>query len=689
MTPGPRFPRILLSLLLAAASTAFAQTDKTNAHVSINTRIGHLNFLERAPVGTTVEFLVDAGWGGGIARDVVVDIEVPGVVLAVSPVSGEGVVCSLGMESIRCAFTPIVVEHRDTIIVKTLQATAGDFTAVATISTSTRDETTYNNRATRRMQVVDRPSLNLDGAWIAPHRVDPAQQGTITASLVNDGAAATNATLTFTLPEGGTFIGATPQQPYVTCAVASATEVVCRAEQLGFFQFIRATATFTVPDKLDGGRVVTRMIAASDGADFDPGNNARELSTVLIRHILVTNTRDAGAGSLRQALLDAAIPCESEPCTIDFRIPAPVPEDGWFTIRPVTPLPEVWGLVKIDGATQTRFTGDTNADGPEIEINGSLLREGDGFVLRRQCDAAVLDLAINGFPRHAIELHHEGRYESCSQVGSAFYPLVARNFLGTDPRGLTAVPNERGVVLSAGHGVYIDDNLISGNRRAGIFLGAGFYALIDENRIGVNAKGEPLGNGASGIFLNIGEGDAYHGGGADIEDNVIAYNGEWGVCRTSLGSISLKENSIHGNTSAGFDVGLDNVTPNVANDSKTTPNKPVLFSAAYDPAQQATIIRGRLDSDGGNWFRIDVYASAGLSAWGYPEGEEMVESLELNGRGHSDFEIVVPRDLRGAFITATNNRTRIVGWAKSPLEQSHQTNIPTDTSEFSDAVEVR
>src|SRR6185436_3535068 len=234
---------------------------------------------------------------------------------------------------------------------------------------------------------------------------------------------------------------------------------------------------------------------------------------------------------------------------------------------------------KVDGATQTRFTGDTNGEGPEIEINGSLLREGNGLVLRRQCDAAVVDLAINGFPRHAIELRHEGHYESCSQPGSAFYPLIARNYLGTDPRGLTAVPNERGVVLSAGHGVYIDENLISGNRRAGIFLGTGFYALIDENRIGVNAKGEPLGNGASGIFLDVSE--EYYGGGADIEDNVIAYNGEWGVCSTPAGFISLTGNSIHSNTSAGIDVGLDNVTPNRPNDAKTTPNKPVLFSASY------------------------------------------------------------------------------------------------------------
>jgi len=623
--------------------------------------------------------------GGGIAKDVVVDIDVPGTIVDAAPDIGGGVTCTT-VRPIRCTFTPLVTEYHVNIIVKTVQPAVGNFVATARISTSTPDPYPLNNRAERSLQVVDRPSLILS-ATMTPNRIDPGKPGSVVAILVNDGASAVNTALTFTLPEGGTFTGATALESDVACNVAPA-EVVCRAAQLGFFKFIRATATFTAPERLDGGRVPAQVRASSDGVELDPKDNALNRESVLIRHILVTNTADEGAGSLRQALLDAAAPCESAPCTIDFRIPAPVPGNGWFTIRPATPLPDVWGLVKIDGATQTAFTGDTNTEGPEIELNGSLLRDGNGFVMRRQCDAAVLDLAINGFPGHAIDLHHEGAYENCTSAAS-FLPLIARNYLGTDPRGLTAVPNERGIALSAGHGVYIDDNLISGNRRAGIFLGTGFYADIDENRIGVNAKGEPLGNGSSGIFANIGGEFSSYGGGADIVDNVIAWNGQWGVCRTAVGAISLTGNSIHDNTSAGLDIGLDDVTPNRPNDTNTTPNKPVLFSASYDPAREATIVRGRLDSDGGGWFRIDVYASSGLSRWWYPEGEEMVKSLALDGRGHSDFEIVVPGDLRGKFITATNNRTRVVGWAKPPLEQSHLSSIPTDTSEFSDAIEVR
>src|SRR6185503_6092002 len=213
----------------------------------------------------------------------------------------------------------------------------------------------------------------------------------------------------------------------------------------------------------------------------------------------------------------------------------------------------------------------------------------------------------------------------------------------------------------------IIDNLISGNRRAGIFLDGGFLALVSQNRIGVNAKGEPLGNGASGIFLNFS---------ADVEDNIIANNGEWGVCRTQQGEIALRRNSIYGNTSQGIDAGLDNETPNRANDSQGLPNKPVLFSASYDAANNTTVVRGRLDSN--LWssgypsnYTIEVYASSGLSVWGYPQGETLVAAKSLT-TGHTDFVIAVPGDLRGKFITATHTRGHIIGLAQTPVEQSHQ-----------------
>src|SRR5262245_43946937 len=68
----------------------------------------------------------------------------------------------------------------------------------------------------------------------------------------------------------------------------------------------------------------------------------------------VTNTNDAGAGSLRQAILDA----NAEPDTgfadmIFFDIPG----DGVHTITPLTELPPLTGPTDVAGVTQPGYLG--------------------------------------------------------------------------------------------------------------------------------------------------------------------------------------------------------------------------------------------------------------------------------------------------------------------------------------------
>src|SRR6185369_974091 len=74
---------------------------------------------------------------------------------------------------------------------------------------------------------------------------------------------------------------------------------------------------------------------------------------------VVTNTADSGAGSLRQAILNAnATPGRD---VIQFSIPG----SGAHTITPLAPLPTITGAVWIDGTTQPGFNGL-----PLIELNG-------------------------------------------------------------------------------------------------------------------------------------------------------------------------------------------------------------------------------------------------------------------------------------------------------------------------------
>src|SRR5690348_17047136 len=84
------------------------------------------------------------------------------------------------------------------------------------------------------------------------------------------------------------------------------------------------------------GYLVERRVAAS-GANF-----------------VVTNTSDSGAGSLRQAIINANNNAGAD--TISFNIPGSDPNcDGTThvcTITPVTPLDAITDPVTIDGFTQ-------------------------------------------------------------------------------------------------------------------------------------------------------------------------------------------------------------------------------------------------------------------------------------------------------------------------------------------------
>ena len=78
----------------------------------------------------------------------------------------------------------------------------------------------------------------------------------------------------------------------------------------------------------------------------------------------VTNTNDAGAGSLRQAILDANANAGTD--LINFSIPGPGPH----TIQPASALPIITDPVVIDGYTQPGAS--PNSNGPGLGSNAVL-----------------------------------------------------------------------------------------------------------------------------------------------------------------------------------------------------------------------------------------------------------------------------------------------------------------------------
>jgi hypothetical protein len=108
----------------------------------------------------------------------------------------------------------------------------------------------------------------------------------------------------------------------------------------------------------------------------------------------VTNTNASGAGSLRQAILDANAFSGG---TIKFNLPG----TGVQTISPPSgDLPAITKPVLIDGTTQPGFAGQ-----PLIEIEGSSAGLASGLELDAGSSGSVIrGLIINRFQLSAIDI---------------------------------------------------------------------------------------------------------------------------------------------------------------------------------------------------------------------------------------------------------------------------------------------
>lgn len=297
----------------------------------------------------------------------------------------------------------------------------------------------------------------------------------------------------------------------------------------------------------------------------------------------VTHTNNSGAGSLRQAILNANASV-ARPHRIVFRIPTSNPGfDGRvFTIKPTSALPLIRDSITIDGTTQTAFTGDTNPLGPEVVINGGLVESGSGIDISGD-NNALTGLVINGFDGAGIGIGY-------AIDGTPSRNQIVNNYIGTDPTGTFAVPNDLGVSI-AGFGSpfiqaranVIEGNLISGNSRDGIAFCDAAQTRIVGNRIGTDRIGNRrIGNGNHGVAL-------YCAGAPHnvIEESIIAFNGNDGILdapdyrfgEDGHQGNTIRRNAIYANGGLGINLNPppligthDEVTPNDACDTDTGSN---------------------------------------------------------------------------------------------------------------------
>jgi hypothetical protein len=438
----------------------------------------------------------------------------------------------------------------------------------------------------------------------------------------------------------------------------------------------------------------------------------------------VTDTGDAGPGSLRQAILDANATPEFD--TITFNI-----TDGAGpvkTISPTEPLPWVTAPVFIDGSRQAGYLRR-----PVIELDGSGAGVGpdDWLVGLAVSESArrtlIRGLAVSGWRDAGIVIEAaDCSVEECHLGTDATGTLAKGNGIGLllgpfgdgVSTGATGCRVNRSVISGNGTGVSITgsgvggneltNNLIGvnapgtgalGNRTDGVFIAEGGPT---GNRIGtINGLGNTIaGNGRNGVVLgsdgnvvrknligryadlnfgprplpNGGDGVSVFSSGNEVVANTVAHNAGTGVLVARGQRNAILSNTIFDNGGPAIDLGGDGATANDAGDADDGANHlqnfPVITSAVATAVN--TVVSGTLDSTPDSQFHVELFADAGeTNRNAFGERYRLVESTQVatDSTGNAAFSLTVRESLTGNLLMATATR-KIDG-------------LPVETSELS------
>ncbi|MEO0468527.1 MAG: hypothetical protein AAF206_02820 [Bacteroidota bacterium] len=282
----------------------------------------------------------------------------------------------------------------------------------------------------------------------------------------------------------------------------------------------------------------------------------------------VTNTLDAGGGSLREAITLANANPGLD--VISFTIAGV----GLHTITLLSDLPDITDPVLIDGSTANGFAGI-----PLIEVDGNDVVNEVFFLTTAADGSHISALVVNHYLNFGMDIRAENcRVTNCfigtdasgtldatpgdfglyirnhnnivgganpgegnligGNATSGIYvqnnqdsTIIMGNLIGTDINGTSTLPNGTGIncwgrFVELGSSTLTSRNIISGNTNGALLWGR--KSIVQNNYIGVDITGTvALPN--TGIGLGIFQDSSLVGGSLPSERNVISGNGSSGI----------------------------------------------------------------------------------------------------------------------------------------------------------------
>lgn len=397
--------------------------------------------------------------------------------------------------------------------------------------------------------------------------------------------------------------------------------------------------------------------------------------TATRQSFVVTNTNNHGAGSLRDAIINANATPGTD--TITFNIPGA----GVKTISPIIGYPAIIDRVVIDATTQPGYAGS-----PLIEIDGTSISNGNGLIINAS-GSTVKGLSIGNFNGGAA-----------IALSNCDNNVIQGNYIGVAADGTTSRRNFHGIAINTSSNNLIGGttaaarNLIAGNSFVGISIG-GNGNIVQGNFIGTNAAGTaPLlastGGSQSGITIeNAASSDNLIGGTAAGAGNLVSGN-QFGIVTTGL------RTTIQGNL-IGTDVTGTKRVPNQTGITTLGQNSLVggLATGARNIISgnngEGVNIRGVGSKLQGNFIGTDITGTVALGNFGtgvvagdttvggtVPEARNIISANGSQGNiALGSFGSGSPTTVQGNYIGTDVTGTKALGGSIAGINVSTSNNI--------------